>query len=83
MNLALMPGFADTLGGATAYGTLLSVAAVGMLLGSLVVGALLLVILNDDDAVSGFTNILPRNVLAVLGYLLGLGVVVALLSSFL
>ncbi|WP_440991488.1 MFS transporter [Haloarchaeobius baliensis] len=40
MNLALMPGFADTLGGATAYGTLLSVAAVGMLLGSLVAGPL-------------------------------------------
>jgi hypothetical protein len=40
MNLALMPGFADTLGGATAYGTLLSVAASGMLLGSLVAGPL-------------------------------------------
>jgi MFS family permease len=40
MNLALMPGFADTLGGATAYGTLLSVAAVGMLCGSLVAGSL-------------------------------------------
>lgn len=40
MNLALMPGFADTLGGPTAYGTLLAVAAVGMLSGSLAAGPL-------------------------------------------
>jgi MFS family permease len=35
MSLALMPGFADTLGGATAYGTLLAVMAAGGLAGSL------------------------------------------------
>ncbi|WP_267643938.1 MFS transporter [Haloarchaeobius amylolyticus] len=36
MSLALMPAFADTLGGATAYGTLLAVMAGGGLVGSLI-----------------------------------------------
>jgi NRAMP (natural resistance-associated macrophage protein)-like metal ion transporter len=61
----------------------LVLAQVSLVVGTPVFGALLLVVLNDEDAVAGFTNTLPRNVLAVLGYLLGLGVVVALLSSFL
>ncbi|WP_440991484.1 divalent metal cation transporter [Haloarchaeobius baliensis] len=61
----------------------LVLAQVSLVVGTPVFGALLLVILNDDDAVARFTNTLTRNVLAVLGYLLGLGVVVALLSSFL